>query len=277
LILRTQELIGICQATVKDMLHNNENSPLTMELINAYKEKTKPEYSNSGWLILKSCKFVPLPPPAKPVNVLDYLKGGCKLDLMFAIDFSQRNGWITEKESLHYLDPEEKSLNDYQQAIESIGRTLEPYVQHKLMPVWGFGAKWKEGKGDASASPNCFPLNLEEDYPEAKGVDEVLQLYKESLPSLVFGDTRNFTDIINAAIKFIEQKPCSQERQKYGILTIISCGVNHDYERVEEMLKIVANYPLSIIILGIGRADFRKLKLLDGDWFSRSTTDPVRC
>jgi hypothetical protein len=253
---------------VDDFIANNPNSPLTLELINDHKEKTKPNYSNSGLLILKHCSFNQLTPPPKTVNFLDYIKGGCKLNLMFAIDFSVGNGSAEEKESLHYLGA--KDPNSYLEAMQMVGKIVQPYVRHRLIPIWGFGANWKNPSEEFD--PDCFPLNQDDNFPEAKGMEETMQLYKDAVPQLKFGGPRNFSKVITAAMDFVK---CSQEQQSYGVLVMLTCGVNADYDKVEKMLEQVSKSPISVVVIGIGKADFRKLKLLDGDWYSRMETDPV--
>lgn len=41
----------------------------------------------------------------KRVSFLDYIFGGCEIDLQVAIDFTASNGEITKPSSLHYMSP----------------------------------------------------------------------------------------------------------------------------------------------------------------------------
>ena len=69
-----------------------------------------------------------------------------------AIDFTGSNGLPTHPTSLHYIDPSGR-LNQYQQAIVSIGNILQDYDSDKMFPVYGFGGK----RGGAPVS-HCFPI-----------------------------------------------------------------------------------------------------------------------
>jgi hypothetical protein len=51
----------------------------------------------------------------------------------------------------------------------------------------------------------------------------------------------------------------------YHILFILTDGAIHDMPETKELIVECANYPLSIIIVGIGNADFGNMQELDGD------------
>jgi len=57
----------------------------------------------------------------KTVNFLEYVFGGCEINLSVAIDFTASNGKPTEIGSLHNLDP---NKNEYLQALRSIGSII---------------------------------------------------------------------------------------------------------------------------------------------------------
>jgi copine 5/8/9 len=57
----------------------------------------------------------------------------------------------------------------------------------------------------------------------------------------------------------------SQERQKYGILLILTDGVINDFEFTKQAIIEASHFPLSIIIIGIGAANFDDMHDLDSD------------
>lgn len=69
-----------------------------------------------------------------------------------AIDFTGSNGSPSEPDSLHYLIPSGR-LNQYQQAIVSIGSILQDYDTDKMFPVYGFG-----GMLVGEPVSHCFPI-----------------------------------------------------------------------------------------------------------------------
>lgn len=52
---------------------------------------------------------------------LQYVFGGCNINLAIAVDFTLSNGNPTDKDSLHYFD---LNKNEYLQAIKSVGSIL---------------------------------------------------------------------------------------------------------------------------------------------------------
>ncbi len=51
----------------------------------------------------------------------------------------------------------------------------------------------------------------------------------------------------------------------YHTLLILTDGMIHDMKETTDLIVECAKYPLSIIIVGIGNADFSNMELLDGD------------
>jgi hypothetical protein len=57
----------------------------------------------------------------KTANFLEYVFGGCDINLSVAIDFTLSNGDPREPDSLHCPDPRK---NEYIQAIKAVGEIL---------------------------------------------------------------------------------------------------------------------------------------------------------
>jgi len=51
----------------------------------------------------------------------------------------------------------------------------------------------------------------------------------------------------------------------YYILLILTDGEIHDMEATKSSIVAASHLPLSIIIIGIGNADFTNMEILDGD------------
>jgi len=132
------------QTTVNEMKTKRKFS-----LINPKKVSRK-GYTDSGELSLDIFEVQPIPKfdPFSPVpfhqgwelvltwllfSFLDYLRGGCEIGLMVAIDFTASNGKPSSSDSLHYQDP--NGPNEYMQAIMGVGNVLEPYDYDRQFPV----------------------------------------------------------------------------------------------------------------------------------------------
>ena len=61
-------------------------------------------------------------------SFLEYVFGGCEIQLTVAIDFTLSNGHPSDRESLHYLD---MNKNEYLHAIKAVGDILQYYDSKK--------------------------------------------------------------------------------------------------------------------------------------------------
>jgi len=75
-------------------------------------------------------------PPRDP-NFVDYINGGCELNVCVAIDFTGSNGDPRQEGTLHHYSDD--SDNCYETAIKGICSVLSKYDSDQMYPVWGFG------------------------------------------------------------------------------------------------------------------------------------------
>ena len=106
---------------------------------------------------------------------LEYIFGGCEIQLSVAIDFTLSNGHPSDRDSLHFLD---MNKNEYLSAIRSVGNILQYYDTDKQIPVLGFGATVPPSTNRAS---HCFALNGNIFDPEVDGLEGVMTAYKNAL------------------------------------------------------------------------------------------------
>eukprot|EP00957_Ditylum_brightwellii_P013208 997094-Ditylum_brightwellii.AAC.1 len=66
----------------------------------------------------------PFVPPPPPPTFIDYVSGGCDLNLCVAVDFSSSNGDPRKSGTLHYFHRNGVEKNDYEMAISEIGGVL---------------------------------------------------------------------------------------------------------------------------------------------------------
>lgn len=92
----------------------------------------------------------------------------------------------------------------------------------------------------------------------------MMEIYKESLKYVELSQPTLFSPIINTA-KDIAQQFKEQGSLNYLILLILTDGDIHDMDKVINSLVEAAILPISIIIVGIGKANFEKMHQLDGE------------
>jgi len=196
------------------------------------------------------------PTRSRPTFV-DFIGGGCQLNLCVAIDFTGSNGDPRRPGTLHYMNPD-GSLNDYEKAISSIGTILSKYDYDQKFPVWGFGAKY------GGIVQHCFQVGLQS---EADGVDGIIEAYRDVFRTgLIMSGPTVFNEIIQtAAARAVGAQEAAQQRgeQAYAILLILTDGAVSDINSTAACINQISDSPLSIVIVGVGNADFGAMRFLD--------------
>ncbi|XP_022730561.1 protein BONZAI 2-like isoform X3 [Durio zibethinus] len=189
---------------------------------------------------------------------LDYLAGGFELNFMVAIDFTASNGNPRLPDSLHYIDPSGRP-NSYQKAIYEVGEILQFYDADKRFPAWGFGARPIDGPVS-----HCFNLNGSSNYCEVEGIRGIMMAYTSALFNVSLAGPTLFGHVINRAA-LIASQSLANDAKKYFVLLIITDGVVTDLQETKDALVKASDLPLSILIVGVGGADFKEMEILDAD------------
>lgn len=247
----SHQFIGSHQLTLTDLLKVSE-----FEVTNPKKKKNK----TSGVIGVMKADVEKRP------TFLEYVQGGLDMNLMVAVDFTASNGHPLDEISLHRLPKNFNytgsvrnvtQLNQYQKAIWSVGRILEDYDTDKMIPVYGFGA---EKDGQVS---HCFPLTFNEEEDEVFGVEGIMTIYENALKKVNLSGPTYFKNILNHA-KDLATKASTRDDQ-YVVLLILTDGIINDMDKSIKAIVESSTLPLSIIIVGIGGADFSNMEQLDGD------------
>ncbi|KAG5830417.1 hypothetical protein ANANG_G00310390 [Anguilla anguilla] len=220
------------------------------EVINPKKKAKKKKYLNSGTVTLLSFLV------ETEVTFLDYLKGGTQINFTVAIDFTASNGHPAQPTSLHYMSPYQ--LNAYGMALKAVGEIIQDYDTDKMFPALGFGAKLPP---DGRVSHE-FALNGNPQNPYCAGIDGVMEAYYQSLKSVQLYGPTNFSPVINHVARYAASV---EDGTQYFILLIITDGVISDMAQTKEAIVNAACLPMSIIIVGVGPAEFDAMVELDGD------------
>ena len=146
--------------------------------------------------------------------------------------------------------------NPYTEVIRSVGSVLQFYDFDKKYPVFGFGAK----PSASSVADHCILLS-----DEAIGVPGILDVYKEHVTNLVFSGPTIFTNVILKTCSLAKTLVQNPDQQAYMILLIITDGTINDMGNTIDAIVKASQLPMSIIIVGVGPADFTDMRQLDGD------------
>jgi Copine len=142
-----------------------------------------------------------------------------------------------------------------------------------------------------SPTDHCFRLPDMSGNPEGcVGIRGVMEAYNMALQSVTLSGPTLFAQVIGQACALAASAGTSQMNQKYFVLLIItdgergsvSCvavplvgevfswacvfpGVINDMDATIASIVAAADLPLSILIVGVGSADFSMMETLDGD------------
>lgn len=260
-------LIGISETTVGVLVetYNHSDTTSCMKLMENNKD--------TGYLFIDLAEVaVPesqdrsmVSPYAKVMDqekhdFVEYMSGGCNMRVVVGIDYTASNGDPRESNSLHHIDSTGASQNDYETALQSIVTILAKYDDDLKFPVFGFGAKFS---GEVR---NAFQVG---NSAEVDGVQGVLQAYKSVFSKGLIMSQRptDFTEVVRKSAEHAEkmQQEAMEDggRQAYTILLIVTDGSEVDTTATVETLREIKNAPLSVVIVGVGSADFSDLEYLD--------------
>ncbi|XP_051136791.1 E3 ubiquitin-protein ligase RGLG2-like [Andrographis paniculata] len=190
-------------------------------------------------------------------------------NLIVGIDFTKSNEWTGarsfHRRSLHHIGDEQ---NPYEQAISIIGRTLSKFDEDNLIPCFGFG--------DASThDQEVFSFFPDERFCE--GFEEVLNRYRDLVPQLRLAGPTSFAPIIEMAMTIVEQSG-----GQYHVLLIIADGqvtrsvdtnrgqLSPQEKKTVDAIVKASEYPLSIILVGVGDGPWDMMREFDDNIPSRA-------
>ncbi|XP_062445487.1 copine-1 isoform X3 [Rhea pennata] len=249
----SHDLIGIFETNLTQLQKASDSSLVEFECIHPEKKQKKKSYKNSGIIRIKSCKI------ERDYSFLDYVMGGCQINFTVGIDFTGSNGDPKSPDSLHYISPD--GINEYLIAIWSVGSVVQDYDTDKLFPAFGFGAQ---------IPPNWqvsheFALNFNPSNPYCQGIQGIVDAYRQILPQIRLYGPTNFSPIINHVARFAAHSAKQGNASQYFVLLIITDGEITDLDQTRQAIVNASKLPMSIIIVGVGEADFKAMEFLDGD------------
>lgn len=248
----SSDLIGSFTTSVAEMMQAASNKELSWPCINS-KKAGKKGYKNSGTVFLMSCIIT------KDYSFLDFILAGLQVNFTVAIDFTGSNGDPRDSQSLHCIHPNHP--NQYIQAIQTVGTVIQDYDSDQCFPALGFGAK---------VPPNMevsheFAINFNATNPFCIGINGILEAYRTCLSQVVLYGPTNFSPVIYHVAKFAAAAQQEQGAKNYYVLLILTDGEITDVANTIRAIVYASSLPLSIIIVGVGEADFDKMDVLDSD------------
>ena len=201
-----------------------------------------------GFIVVETAVYEPSPSFAK------LLSSGLQLNIAFSIDFTGSNLDPHNPKSLHFVHPTQP--NQYIRTMLSISDVVSEYDTDKNFPAFGFGAMLP-GTNDAS---HFFHLNLGAPNPYLQGVQSIINCYADTVKKVrLYGPTNFAPTIVNVVAG------ARKAVHLYTILLIMTDGEITDMANTIDAIVAADDAPISILIVGVGNADFGAMQQLDGD------------
>jgi hypothetical protein len=227
------------------------------------------------------------------VTFLDYLHAGLQMPLTCAIDFtaSNRNG-ADGGGNLHARHaPADvaagRQRNDYQQVICAIAPILNSYSVTPVVEAFGFGAKLKGGAGAnhqfvLSDVPGWPVFNAAASPAGVTGTAALLTAYDNAIasPNLKLYGPTNFAPTLRRVRGEVAQRMAQLAQYRQGgqmddlqfvrhlpftLVLIITDGIITDLTATKDEIVRCSHLPISVVIVGVGRAQFHSMIELDAD------------
>ncbi|EGV94061.1 Copine-7 [Cricetulus griseus] len=227
------DFIGEFTTTFAEMQKAFEEEQAQWDCVNAKYKQKKRNYKNSGVVVLA--------------------------DLKVAIDFTASNGDPRNSCSLHHINPYQP--NEYLRALVAVGEVCQDYDSDKRFSALGFGARIPP-KYEVS---HDFAINFNPEDDECEGIQGVVEAYQNCLPKVQLYGPTNVAPIISKVARMAAAEELTGEASQYYILLILTDGVVTDMADTREAIVRASHLPMSVIIVGVGNADFTDMQILDGD------------
>ncbi|XP_027789118.2 copine-7 isoform X2 [Marmota flaviventris] len=247
------DFIGEFSTTFAEMQKAFSEGRAQWECVNAKYKQRKRSYRNSGVVVLAGLKL------HRVHSFLDYIMGGCQIHCTVAIDFTASNGDPRNSCSLHHIDP--RQPNEYLRALVAVGEVCQDYDSDKRFSALGFGARIPP-KYEVS---HDFAINFNPEDDECEGIQGVVEAYQNCLPQVQLYGPTNVAPIISKVARMAAVEERTGEASQYYILLILTDGVVTDMADTREAIVRASHLPMSIIIVGVGNADFTDMQTLDGE------------
>ena len=109
---------------------------------------------------------------------------------------------------------------------------------------------------------HCHPLNDNPRNPYCKGVEGLLESYKDTLNNVSLGEPTCYSEVLEYAANDAMRAGSDVE---YSVILLITDGGVTDFIQTKQVLVKLSKLPVSVVLVGVGDGDMSKLVQLDSD------------
>ncbi|CAN0193713.1 unnamed protein product [Scytosiphon promiscuus] len=177
--------------------------------------------------------------------------GVSRAGLIVGVDFTRSNEWTGQKiygdRSMH--DVSGREPNPYQEVLKGVGRGLGPLNRAEKIWCYGFGDETTRDEGVF-----CF---MPDDQPCAD-LNQALDRYAGIASAVALSGPTSFAPLIRKAIEIVKDSG-----GEYHCLVIIADGQVTKERDTVKAIQDASNYPLSIIMVGVGEGPWETCRVFD--------------
>ena len=115
-----------------------------------------------------------------------------------------------------------------------------------------------------TGSSHFFPCSGDFNRPAGYGVDGIFDLYAHCIKNVELDGPTYFAPLIKAVVEET-RNAYRLNPDSYTVLLILTDGCIHDMGPTKDWIVEGSYLPLSIVIVGVGDADFSNMEVLDSD------------
>ena len=230
------EFLGYAETTLRDIVNTPEDGKMLPI------KNRKKVFFGAGRKLTKTGTMQILRASLKEqATFLQYLHGGCEIDLLLAVDCGAAIDHADEKKASHFIHG--ALMNNYQVAIDKIGTIMEPYSRSHPFKMFGYNAN-----ASIEQTDNFFKMG-----DKITGKAGLLKTYEKFFLRGNRFMGRNHESHLGPLITeaIFESIQESNSRHCYSVLCILTSGHVSDLQAtVDALLRAATDAPLSIVFIG---------------------------
>ena len=183
-------------------------------------------------------------------TMIDKLKesGLEECSLVLGLDCTESNIYTGKKSfgNRHLHEISTRHLNFYEQVMGTVGSIVNPFSKSGRFPVYFFG-------DDQTRDKAVRPLYVDRyDCEDCYSVEHAIAEYRKEIERTVLSGPTSFRPLIEKAVQICKKK------KEFTLLMIVGDGGVTDMEETISAIVKASNYPLIIVMVGVGDGDVKQ-------------------